>query len=168
MRLVTRLLGLGCFATLSALLSGCGFAPLYAQAGLTNSLAQIDISTPDTRTGYFLEQELRNNLAEDTSKPKLYTLKVKLNENHYQVGYRVDDTATRSELTDNVTYVLKDNTTGKVLMSNTFTETVTYNASQSPFTGIVSQQDAQQRVAQSAAQKIQLAVAVYFHDRKPQ
>ncbi len=168
MRFATRLLGLGCLATLPALLSGCGFAPLYAQAGLTHNLAQIDIQTPQTRTGYFLEQQLRNNLAEDTSKPKLYTLKVKLTENHYQVGYRVDDTATRSELTDNVSYVLTDSQTGKVLLSDYFTETVTYNASQSPFTGIVSQQDAQERVAASTAEKIQLAVAVYFHDKMPQ
>ncbi|MBW8734142.1 MAG: hypothetical protein JF571_07535, partial [Asticcacaulis sp.] len=97
-----------------------------------------------------------------------YRLTVNLNENHYQVGYRVDDTATRSELTDNVTYTLKDTTSGQVLLQKTFTETVTYNVTSSPFTGIVSQQDAQERLAASVARKIQTAVALYFHDSKSQ
>ncbi len=164
MRLVVRLFGVVCLAALP-LLTSCGFAPLYAQQGLTGNLARVAVETPETRTGYFLGQELRNSLAEDDGARKLYSLKIKLTENHYQVGYRVDDTATRSELTDNVTWVLKDLTTGAVLTQGSFTETVTYDVTSSPFTGIVSQQDAQKRVAASAAGKVQTAVALYFHER---
>ena len=143
MRIALRLLSLSALAAASVTVSGCGFTPLYAQQGLTAKMSQIAIETPQTRTGYFLEQELKNGL-----------------------GYRVDDTATRSELTDNVTYELRDAQTGALLLQKIFTETVTYNVTSSPFTGIVSQQAAQERLAANAAQKIQLAIAIYFHNRK--
>lgn len=167
MRIALRLLSISALAAVSASVSGCGFTPLYAQQGLTNKLSQISVDTSQTRTGYFLGQALRNGLGESNGRP-LYRLKVTLKENHYQLGYRVDDTATRSELTDNVTYELKDMATNKVLLQKTFTETVTYNVSSSPFTGIVSQQDAEERLAASAARTIQTAVALYFHDSKSQ
>jgi len=166
MRIALRLLSLSALAAVAISASGCGFTPLYAQQGLTTRLSQIAVETPQTRTGYFLSQELKNGLGESNERP-LYRLKVDLNEKHFQVGYRVDDTATRSELTDSVTYTLKD-ATGKVLLQKSFTETVTYNVASSPFTGIVSQQDAQERLAASVARKIQTAVALYFHDPKPQ
>jgi len=166
MRTTLRLLTLACLLAAPFTLSACGgFTPLYAQQGLTSTLSQIAIETPQTRTGYFLEQQLRGGLSGDAGGQKPYTLTVDLNEQHYQVGYRVDDTSTRSELTDTVSFVLKDRA-GKVLLKDSFTETVTYSTSSSPFTGIVSQQDAQKRVATSAAQKIQTALALYFHDAK--
>ena len=132
---------------------------------MTGKLSQIAVETSQSRTGYFLGQELKNGLGQNNDRP-LYQRKVTLVENHYQVGYRVDDTATRSELTDNVTYVLKDTATNTVLLQKSFAETVTYNVSSSPFTGIVSQQDAEERLAASAARKIQTAIALYFHDAK--
>jgi LPS-assembly lipoprotein len=160
MRIALRILALSCFALLSA----CGFAPLYAQNGITMSLSQVALDVPQTRTGYFLEQNLTNGLGNETDGKKLYGLKIAMVENHYSIGYRIDDTSTRSELTNSLTYTLTDLQTGKVMTQGAFTDTVTYDTSSSPFTGIVSQQDAQKRVAASAAQKLQTALALYFHD----
>lgn len=159
---VLRLMTLCAVTALPVLLAGCGFVPLYAQQGLTANLSQVAIETPDTRTGFFLGKELKNSLGEDTSKERPYKLTVTVAESHYGVGYRVDDTSTRSELTANIGYVLKDMKTQRRLTQGNFTETVTYNASSSPFTGIVSQQGAQERVAANAAQKIQTDLAIYF------
>lgn len=152
-------------AVLSVCLTGCGFAPMYAQTGVTGNLSQVSVETPQTRTGYFLGQQLRNGLASDSGKTPIYTLAIQLDERHYQVGYRVDDTSTRSELTSSVVYTLTDNRTRQVVLNDSFTETVTYSTSSSPFTGIVSQQDAQERLATSAAQKIQTAIALHFHGK---
>ena len=146
------------------MLSACGFAPLYAQQGLTMKLSQIALDVPQTRTGYFLEQGLKNGLAIDPSQPAIYSLKVTMKESHYSIGFRVNDTSTRSEITNVVSYALKDIKTDKVLLQKTFTDTVTYDTSSSPFTGVVSQQDAQKRVAASSAQKIETELAVYFHE----
>ena len=162
---VFKLLTLCSLAVLPVALTACGFTPMYAQTGVTGNLSQVAVDTPQTRTGYFLGQQLRNGLASDASKSPIYTLAIKLEERHYQVGYRVDDTSTRSELTSRVAYTLTDNRTRQVVLKDTFTETVTYSTSSSPFTGIVSQHDAQQRLATSAAQKIQTAVALHFHGK---
>ncbi len=144
-------------------LSGCGFAPLYAQTGLTTNLSQVAIDVPQTRTGYFLEQDLRNGLGGDDASPKAYKLTIKMKENHYSVGYRVDDTSTRSEITSGVSYILEDSATGKTLLANNFSETVTYDTSKSPFTGVISQQNAQQRIATAISQQVQRDLALYFH-----
>jgi LPS-assembly lipoprotein len=162
---VLKLLTLCSLAALPVLLTACGFTPMYAQTGVVGNLSQVAVETPQTRTGYFLGQQLRNGLASDASNSALYTLTIKLEERHYQVGYRVDDTSTRSELTSRVAYTLIDNRTRKVVLKDAFTETVTYSTSSSPFTGIVSQQDAQERLATSAAQKIQTAIALHFHGK---
>lgn len=156
-----RILSLGSLLMLSA----CGFVPLYAQQGLTSNLSQIALDVPQTRTGYFLEQDLKSSLATDSAQPALYSLVITMKEQHYSIGYKVNDTSTRSEITNNVSYVLKDIKTGQVLLQKNFVDTVTYDTSSSPFTGVVSQQDAQKRVATSSAQKIQTELAVYFHDK---
>ena len=145
-------------------LSGCGFTPMYAKTSVGTRLSDIDLETPQTRTGYFLGQDLRQTLDDDPATPKSYKLKIDMTEAHYAIGYRIDDTATRSEITSNVTYSLVDLATGKTLTTDHFTETVTYASTSSPFAGIVSQQDGQQRLAQAAATRIQGALAVYFHE----
>lgn len=144
-------------------LSGCGFAPLYAKTGLTASMAQIDIQVPQTRTGYFVQQDLRNGLGSDETGPKAYSLTIGMKEQHYSVGLQVDDTSTRSEITTNVVYALKDNATGKLLYTNKFSETVTYDTSKSPLTGVISQQEAQERIATVISQQVQRDLALYFH-----
>jgi LPS-assembly lipoprotein len=147
----------------AASLTGCGFAPLYAKTGLTASLSQVAIEVPQTRTGYFLEQDLRNGLGGNETTPKSFLLTIGMKERHYGVGYKVDDTSTRSEITSAVVYTLKDMSTGKVLYTNKFSETVTYDTSRSPFTGVISQQNAQQRIATAISQQIQHDLALYFH-----
>ncbi len=163
MRRALQILCLCAAVGITPALVSCGFAPLYAQQGLTESMAQIDIAVPQTRTGYFLEQDLRNGFGGDLTSPKAYLLAIDLNERHYAVGYRVDDTSTRSEITSNVSYKLTSLATGKVLYKGSFTDTVTYDTSRSPFTGVVAQQDAQERIARSISEKIQTEVALYFH-----
>ncbi len=164
MKLRTLLLA-GVLATALPALCGCGFAPMYAQTGLTQNLSAIAVDVPQTRTGYFLEQSLRSGFGNDAGGPKLYTLKVDLKENHYSIGYRVDDTSTRSEISNVVTYTLTDNATGKALLTKVFVDTITYDTSTSPLTGVVLQQEGQQRSAASISQKIQGELALYFHDK---
>eukprot|EP01042_Synura_sphagnicola_P028752 gene28752-37089_t len=90
-----RILSLSGFLVLSA----CGFAPLYAQQGLTMKLSQIELEVPQTRTGYFLEQNLKNGLAIDPSQSALYNLTVTMKESHYIVGRTIHYPATRPEIT---------------------------------------------------------------------
>lgn len=165
MRQALKVTALLAALALPMVLSGCGFVPLYAQQSVSGGLANIDIDVPQTRTGYFLEQDLRNGFGSDLTSPKAYTLTITMTEKHFNIGYKVDETSTRSEITSVVNYALRDKATGKTLYKGNFTDTVTYDTSKSPFTGVISQQDAQQRIAASIAEKIQSDLALYFHDR---
>lgn len=160
-------LGIAACLAVSPMLSGCGFVPLYAKTGVTSGLAQIEVDAPQTRTGHFLEQDLRNDLASDSTDVKLYTLKVEMKEQHYGIGYQVDDTSTRSEITAQVSYSLIDKATRKVLYKDAFSDTITYDTTKSPLTGIVAQQDGQKRIATDISDKIQTALALYFHGDPP-
>ncbi|ESQ75871.1 hypothetical protein [Asticcacaulis sp. AC402] len=165
MRAALKLLCLGALAVLPVTLSGCaGFTPLYAER-VTVNMAQIGIEVPQTRTGYYLEQDLRSGFGADDISPKLYKLSVTMQERHYSIGYRVDETSTRSEITSRVSYVLTDIRTNKRITRGNFSETVTFNTSQSPFVGVVSQQDAQERMAGVISERIQADLALYFHNK---
>ena len=160
----TKALTIAAALLAASALSGCGFTPMYAKPTVIAGLSSVDLETPQTRTGYFLEQDLRQNMDDDPSKPKAYILHIDMTEGHYAIGYRVDDTSTRSEITSNINYTLIDKETGKVLSKDHFTETVTYASTASPFTGIVSQQAGQERLADAVSSRIQGALAVYFHE----
>lgn len=165
MRAALKLLCLSAVAIAPIALTGCaGYTPLYAER-VTVNMAQIGLDVPQTRTGYFLEQDLRNGFGADDVSPKLYKLTVTMQERHYSIGYRIDETSTRSEITSRVTYVLTDTRTNKRLTRGNFSETVTFNTSQSPFVGVVSQQDAQERIANAISDRIQADLALYFHGK---
>lgn len=164
-RSLIRLALLGMLTVAPLTLQGCaGFVPLYAE-NVTVNMAQIGLEIPQTRTGYFLEQDLRNGFGTDEASPKLYKLEVTMTERHYSIGYKIDDTSTRSEITSGVHYKLTNLATGKKMTEGKFSETVTYDTSQSPFTGVVSQQDAQERIATAISQKIQTDLAIFFHGK---
>lgn len=162
-RLATLRLALaGLLLSPLALTACAGYTPLYAER-VTQNLSQIEVVTPQTRTGYFLGQELRNSLGSDSAGAKPYRLTVTVRERHYRIGLKVDETSTRSEITASVGYTLVDQRTRKRVTRGGFTETVTYSTSSSPFTGVVSQQDAQERIARAISQKIQTDLALHFH-----
>lgn len=147
-------------------LSGCGFTPVYAQKGLGATLASIDINTTDSRTGYFVRQNLVSGFDSDAVKNKPYRLDIRLTEKRYDVGVGVNDTAIRSEISSSVTYELVDVQTRKVLTKGDFVNTTTYDAtSQSPYAGVMAQKDGQQRAAAGISERIRNDLVLYFHGK---
>jgi LPS-assembly lipoprotein len=146
--------------------SACGFQPLYADRGLVTSLSQVDIVVPDTRTGYFLKQDLSKGLLEDSKAAKRYKLDVTLTERRFAVGLGLDDTASRYEISNVVAYSLTDLSTRQVVYKSSFVDATTYDAAESPYASMASQQDGQERAAVGISQKIQADLALYFHNKK--
>ncbi|MFP1130478.1 hypothetical protein [Asticcacaulis sp. W401b] len=156
------------FALLSAPLSltGCGFTPVYAQKGLPGELANIDVITTDSRTGYFLRQNLVSGF-NTLEGQKRYRLSVKLDEKRYDVGPGINDIAVRTEISTRVEYTLTETATRKVLTQGTFVDATTYNASaQSPYAGVAAQKDGQQRAATAIGERIRSELVLFFHDKK--
>jgi LPS-assembly lipoprotein len=144
-------------------LAGCGFTPLYATPALTPALSSVDVSLEGTsRTGYLMREQLRRELNHDADEPAHYRLTITLSERRAPQGVRVNNVANRYEIDLTANYSLADATTGKVLRTGAVSSEVSYDSADPPYSGVVANQDGEQRVAQEAAIRIRLELARYF------
>ncbi|WP_426019512.1 LPS assembly lipoprotein LptE [Brevundimonas sp. DWR2-3-1b1] len=144
------------FAVLSALaVSACGFTPMYAEPAVGSSLRRIAVTTQDDRLGYRLREQLEDALAWDRSSTPLYRLTTQVEQNRRSLGRRIDDTATRYELTVKATWTLTP-AAGGTPVSGTETVTTTYAAADQPYAAIAAQQDGEERAASELARLIRL------------
>ncbi|MFA4938160.1 LPS assembly lipoprotein LptE [Brevundimonas sp.] len=145
------------FAVLSALaVSACGFTPMYAEPAVGSSLRRIAVTTQDDRLGYRLREQLEDALAWDRSATPLYRLTTQVRQNRRSLGRRIDDTATRYELTVKATWTLTPAAAGGTPVSGTETVTTTYAAADQPYAAIAAQQDGEERAASELARLIRL------------
>ena len=64
----------GVLAASAAGLSGCGFAPLYAQSGVAPGLTALDVVAPEGRAGFLLREQLDDALARNRAAPAAYRM----------------------------------------------------------------------------------------------
>ena len=137
------------------LVSACGFTPIYAEPALGSSLRRIAVSTQDDRLGYRLREQLEDALAWDRSSAPLYRLTTHVEQNRRSLGRRIDDTATRYELTVKAAWTLTP-ASGGTPLTGTETVTTTYAAADQPYAAIAAQQDGEERAAAELARLIRL------------
>jgi LPS-assembly lipoprotein len=145
-----------------ALLGGCGFTPLYATPGVSSGLSNIEVVTPEGRTGHLLSEDLQDNLAVRRGEPVAYQLALHLDEERYARGLSNENVATWYELSLRVSYSLIEKASGKTMTAGVMPISVSYNAVNDPYAGIVAQQDGQKRAAAEAAQRIRVELATFF------
>ena len=136
-------------------LSGCGFTPLYGETGVGSSLSRIAVTTQDDRLGYRVREQLEDALGRDGSQAPLWRLETALEQSRRPLGRRIDDTATRYELTVRGSWTLTPSA-GGVAVSGVETVTTTYAAADQPFAAIAAQQDGEERAAAELARLIRL------------
>jgi len=151
--LAPRGLALALVASLG--LAGCGFTPLYGDAGAGTSLSRIAVTTQDDRLGYRVREQLEDALGRDGSQTPLWRLQTTLEQSRRPMGRRIDDTATRYELTVRGTWTLTP-TTGGDPVTGVETVTTTYAAADQPYAAIAAQQDGEERAAAELARLIRL------------
>lgn len=145
-------------AVLSALvLSACGFTPMYAETASGSSLRRIAVSTPDDRLGYRLREQLEDALGWDRGSTPLYRLTTTVEQNRISLGRRIDDTATRYELTVRANWTLTP-VAGGLPLTGSETATTTYAAADQPYAAIAAQQDGEERAAADLARLIRLSL----------
>lgn len=138
-------------------LSACGFTPLYGDAGAGSSLSRIAVSTQDDRLGYRVREQLEDALGRDGSQAPLWQLQTALDQSRQPLGRRIDDTATRYELTVRGAWTLTP-ANGGAAISGVETVTTTYAAADQPFAAIAAQQDGEERAAAELARLIRLDI----------
>lgn len=136
-------------------LSACGFTPLYGDFGAGTSLSRIAVTTQDDRLGYRVREQLEDALGRDGSQPPLWRLETTIEQSRRPLGRRIDDTATRYELTVRGTWTLTP-TTGGAPITGVETVTTTYAAADQPYAAIAAQQDGEERAAAELARLIRL------------
>jgi LPS-assembly lipoprotein len=143
-------------------LSACGFAPLYAQPGVTTSLAAIQVEAPQGRTGFLMREHLDDAFGRNRGAAPAYHMQLALAEQRYPRGVRVDNVATRYEYVLVATYALTALPSGAVAKRGTVRVELTYASADQPYASVAAQQDAQDRAAQEAARRIQLELAAWL------
>lgn len=138
-------------------LSACGFTPLYGDAGVSGGLSRIAVSTQDDRLGYRVREQLEDALGRDGSQEPLWRLQTDLDQSRRSLGRRIDDTATRYELTVRGAWTLTPAGVGEPV-SGVETVTTTYAAADQPYAAIAAQQDGEERAAAELARLIRLDI----------
>ena len=139
------------------LLTACGFTPLYGGAGGNPALSRIAVSTQDDRLGYRLREQLEDALGRDGAAQPLYRLTTQTEQNRRPLGRRIDDTATRYELTVKSDWVLTP-VAGGLPLNGTETVTLTYAAADQPYAAIAAQQDGEERAAAELSRLIRIDI----------
>jgi len=147
--------GLTAMGVAAGLLAGCGFTPLYGDTGASGSLSRIAVTTQDDRLGYRLREQLEDALGRDRATAPLYRLETTVEQSRRPLGRRIDDTATRYQLTVRGTWTLTPTSGGTPLTGNQ-TVTTTYAAADQPYAAIAAQQDGEDRAAAELARMIRL------------
>jgi LPS-assembly lipoprotein len=156
------MLAAGLLAAACAGLAGCGFQPLYAQAGVVPSLAAVEVVAPEGRTGFLLREHLDDALARNRDKAAAYRMNLDVRETRYPRGVRVDNVATRYEYVLTAGYVLTALPSGAVAKRGVVRVELTYDSADQPYAAIAAQQAAEDRAAEEAARRIQLELAAWL------
>ena len=139
--------------------SGCGFTPMYGETGSSGGigagLSRIAVSTPDNRLGFRLREQLEDAFGRDAAAPPLYRLTTEVVQKRRSLGRRIDDTASRYELTVKADWTLSP-TSGGAPVKGSQTTTTTYAAADQPYAAIAAQQDGEDRAAADLARLIRL------------
>ncbi|QTC91038.1 LPS assembly lipoprotein LptE [Brevundimonas goettingensis] len=147
-----------------AALSGCGFTPMYASGG-SAAISRIAVAAEDNRLGYRLREQLEDALAWDRgAQPPLYRLTTVTEQARRPLGRRIDDTATRYELTVRVAWTLTPTSGGTPLIGSE-TSTSTYAAADQPYAAIAAQQDGEDRAAAELARLIRIDILRALSDQ---
>lgn len=154
----------GLVALMGLALSGCGFTPMYGASSAGGVLSRISVTTQDDRLGYRVREQLEDALGRDASQAPLWRLETLVEQSRRPLGRRIDDTATRYELTVRARWTLAP-VHGGAPLSGQQTVTTTYAAADQPYAAIAAQQDGEERAAAELARQIRLDLMQALSDQ---
>ncbi len=148
--------------------SACGFRPIYAQsAGLAQAFEGVDVSAGQGRASYLVRQASLNAFG-STGVPE-YDLRLTVGEFRRGFGITAEDVATRFEVVLNVNYQLVRLSDNQVLDTGRVTSAASFDVpfnpdsnTEDPFSNIAAEENAKERAADLAAQRLRAELAYYF------
>ena len=146
-------------ASLTLLLAGCGFQPMYAPAGGGPAIGPVQVSEIEGKAGHVLRTELDRILSVENGAGEPSLLEITLLEQVTPLGIRRDESATRAEIRLTANYVLTPPNNAQVMRGSVVT-TVNYDSPTAAFGEITAQDDARERAAETMAQRFRAELAL--------
>jgi LPS-assembly lipoprotein len=153
-----------------ALLTACGFQPLYGErsggGAVRQASASIAVAPIPDRVGQLVRNHLIDSLTPGgVPQRPVYTLSIDLTQTKEGVAFQSDEQATRINVTLEANFVLRDADGDAVLTQGTTRSVAALNIVQSEFANITAEADAQRRAARQVADSIALRLGVFFSGR---
>ncbi len=127
------------------LLAACGFSPVYGPGGGADVLlGQIALDAPNTREGYLLTQRIEERLGRGVG--GAYRLDYSVTVGTAGLGLSRTGDTTRYQKVGNVTYTLRDASSGDVLTRRNTSAFTGYSATGSNVSTFAAEQDAIRRL----------------------
>ena len=154
-----------------ALLSGCGFQPLYGKqsgtAAVAPDLAAIEINEigegTERRIGQILKNELTDRFTAGIGpQPTRYRLLVEIEQSSAALQIQSNDTVTRFNLVLLSTFSLYDSVTAALLYSATARATGSYDVVESEYATLVAEQSTAEDAARDLSDTITNLLSLYF------
>lgn len=150
-------------AVLSVALAGCGFSPMYARnaPGATDGhyIGPVSIDKISGKSGFLLKAELEKLLQVEAGDGPARRLAISTSEGVGGLGFRVDESASRSDLMLSASYTLFDGD-GKRIVSGSASSVASYDVPALAYGEIAAQDDARERAAETLAQKIKAQLSL--------
>jgi len=157
----------------AALLSGCGFKPMYGQfsdgkGDLRDLMANIRVTsiTEQDRPSR-IGQVIRNNLLDrltpfGETKSAEYLLKVTFLIEEHGYGIRKSDSVTLQNLKLITSFQLEDMATSKVVLDSAVRALVTYDLAQSDYSNMIARNAALKRLSEEVANQLATRIGAFF------
>ena len=152
---------------LALMSSACGFSPLYAPASSNHApaIGPVIVDEIKGKSGFELKSELDKLFDVERGTGAARRLSIKLAESVYGLGFRVDEAATRSDVSLSASYTLFD-VSGKEVLAGTASSAASYDIPSSAYAEISAQNDARTRAAQQLAETIRAQLALKLASKR--
>ena len=150
----------------AALLSGCGFRPLYGEvAGAVpdERLAAVDIELIADRSGQIVRNRLLSRMQPfGPVTPATYQLDVDITESSIGLAVERDETATRTNITVTAHIALTDLATGEIAFVQSISSYASYDTLRAEYATLSAERDARERALRDLADRVATVVALYL------
>ena len=151
------------------LLAGCGFHPLYASnttsGGPVGVFSNVYVDPIPERIGYELRNSLLDLMNSDVSiESASYHLRLTVREVREPLGFKGDASVTRYNYRLSAHYELLARPDETLVKKGDVRAISAYNVAQSPYATVAGQKGAEDRAAESVAERIRTELAVFFQN----
>ena len=149
------------------ILSSCGYQPIYSKDKKTGEeLLSISIINIKDRTGQILRNSLLNKINPERKRVFLkYRLYVEIFESKTELGLRRDMSATRTDLSVNAKYKLRNIKDGRIVYESESNSISSFDVVESVYATLIAEKDAKEKSLKVLSDDIYTNLVIFFKNK---